>query len=263
MFGKLRSAYGIIRTVENWPRALVDHSGLSRKAYVCRLRNGLRFHIRAGTDDSRVFFEIHVRNCYGAARIRPGAAVIDIGANIGCYALLAARHAGRVLACEPHTDNLSLLRRNVELNRMINVEVIPCAVSACPGKALLIIPDDDALGGRFSLHQGRGERTTEVRSKTLDQIVEEAGLAEIDLIKIDCQGSEYEILYGTSRDTLSRVRQIVVECERFADHPRWSQEELAAFLERLGFVVVANGNLLFASREATHPDSPARWSSFR
>jgi hypothetical protein len=51
--GKLLS---LVRAVENWPRTLADHLGLTRGDYVCRLRNGLEFFVRGGTDDRHVIF---------------------------------------------------------------------------------------------------------------------------------------------------------------------------------------------------------------
>lgn len=246
----VRSSIGIIRTIENWVPTLADHVGLASGPYVCKLRNGLRFLLRAGTDDSRVLFEIYVRGCYGAAVLNSGATVIDIGANIGCFSLLAAKTAARVIACEPHPENLSILRKNIELNHTTNVQIIPHAISNEAGKASLIIPDNDNFSGRYSLHPGRGTRSIEVTCVTLESLVREAHLTEIDLIKIDCQGSEYEILLG-SAGILSHVRQIIVECERFPDHPHWSQSKLEVFLRDLGFDVVNEANMLYASMTGT------------
>lgn len=245
---KTRSAIGIIRTIDNWARALADHAHLTSAPYICKLRNGLRFLVRAGTDDSRILHEIYVRKCYDAAVLNSGATVIDIGANIGCFSILAAQKAARVIACEPQPDNLSILRKNIELNRATNIEIIPNAVSSNTGKASLILPDNDAFVGRYSLHPGRGKRTIEVTCVSLEDIIREAHLTDIDLIKLDCQGSEYEILYGASMGTLSQVRQIIVECELFPNHPRWSQSELGIFLRDSGFNVVNDGNMLYASR---------------
>ena len=244
---KIRSSIAIIRTIENLGPTLADHSGLVSSPYICRLRNGLRFLVRGGTDDSRILFEIYVRECYGAVELRPGSTVIDIGAHIGCYSLMAAQTAARVIACEPHPENLSILRKNVELNQTTNVEVISHAISNKAGKASLIIPDNDTFVGRYSLHPGRGRRSIEVTCISLEDLVREAHLTEIDSIKIDCQGSEYEILYE-SAGVLSQVRQIIVECERFPNHPRWSQTELEIFLRGLGFEVVNQANVLYASR---------------
>jgi FkbM family methyltransferase len=194
-------------------------------------------------------FEIFVGDCYRAAHIRPGAIVIDIGANIGCYSLLAARHAARVLACEPYPENLSLLRENVALNNANNVEIIPYAIASRAGTNMLFIPVDDSFVGRISLHPGRGSRTVETTCVTLEQIIREAGLDKVDVLKIDCQGAEYEILYGASPETLSRVQQIITECEVFDDeHPDWSAAALKSYLQTCDFNVQMNGDLLYAYR---------------
>lgn len=249
MLNKLRSALGIVRTARNWTPTLVDHAGFLKYRYVCENRNGLRFNLRGGTDDSRIWFEIFVRDCYGEAKIRQGTVVVDIGANIGCFSLLAAQKASRVLAYEPFPDNLEILRENVGLNDANNVEVFPVAVSGKIGESILFIPDNDSFVGRISLHPGRGTRTIECSCITLDQVVMDNQLDNIDLLKIDCQGAEYEILYGASPDTLGRFRQIIAECERYDDRPEWSITALSQFLQNHEFKVQTHHNLLYAWRQ--------------
>ncbi len=249
MLNKLRSALGIIGTARNWTTTLLDHAGFLKRRYVCETRNGLRFNLRGGTDDSRIWFEIYVRDCYGEAKIRPGTNVVDIGANIGCFSLLAAQKASRVLAYEPFPSNLEMLRENVTLNGANNVEIFPFAVGEKKGESVLFIPDNDSFVGRVSLHPGRGTRTTECACVTLDQVVMDNQLDKIDLLKIDCQGAEYEILYGASPDTLGRFRQIIAECERYDDRPEWSIMALSQYLQNHKFEVRTHHNLLYARRQ--------------
>lgn len=244
---KARSTIGIVRTVENWWVALLDHAGLFRGSYTCKLKNGLNFQLRAGTDDSRVLFEIYVQKCYGAAVVKSGATVVDIGANIGCFSLAAAQKASRVIACEPHPDNLAILRENIAMNRATNVEIIPCAISSMSGKSALFLPEQDTFFGRYSLHE-QGTRSIEVSCLTVEDLLHQAHLTSIDLIKIDCEGSEYEILYGLTGRTLSQVQQIIIECHDIPDHPGWSQTDLGRFLEGQGFEVVHKATLLYARR---------------
>lgn len=246
MIRKGRSAIGILHRIQNWPLALADHTGLLRTAYMCRLRNGLRFSVRAGTDDSRILFEIFVRGCYRRAVVTPGANVIDIGANIGGFSVLASRTAARVIACEPHPDNLTRLRQNVALNGASNIEIIPAAVSHTSGTAWLRPPHDASFVGRYSLHAGDASRAIEVPTITLDALAVKTRLTRIDLVKVDCQGAEYEILYGASDTLLLRIRQLIVECERFQNHPRWSRAALDTFLRAHGFDVSSEGSILYA-----------------
>jgi len=144
---RINSSAKIIRKVRNWPVAIADHAGFLRNSYICQLRDGQRISIRPGTDDSRVFFEIFIRECYSDGTINANATIVDIGANIGCFSLLAARTASRVIACEPHPKNLDLLKKNIVLNNVQNVEIVAHAISGKDGAAPLVIPDDDGFVG--------------------------------------------------------------------------------------------------------------------
>lgn len=246
MLQKISSTIGIVRTIKNWRIALLDHAGLLKRPYQCKIRNGLNLNMRSGTDDRHVLFEIFVRDCCGEAEIKPGAIVVDIGANIGCYSLKAAQKASCVFAFEPFPANFSALRDNIALNHADNVEIFPLAVSNKSGTAVMFIPDDDSYLGRISLHPGRGTRTTEGECITLDEIVRRADLDKIDVLKIDCQGAEYEILYGAASETLGRIKQIITECERYDEPPEWSIQALSLYLQNHQFKVRTHGNLLYA-----------------
>ncbi len=234
---------------------MLDHAGFLKRRYVCELHDGLRFNLRGGTDDRHVLFEIFVSNCYGEAKISPGAVIIDIGANIGCFSLKAAQTARRVLSYEPFLPNYNLLRENIALNNVDNIEVHSVAVSSKAGESILFLPDDESFVGRVSLHPGRGTRTVECSRITLDQVFRDNNLDTVDLIKIDCQGAEYEILYGASANTLSRVRQIITECERYEDSPEWSIKALSSHLQNHGFKVRVHHNLLYAWRSESDDES--------
>lgn len=250
---KLRSAAGLARVIGNWPSALADHAGLARTPYVSRLRNGLKFRIRPGTDDGRILFEIFVRGCYDIASIPAGATVVDIGANIGIFSIRAGRVAQRVIACEPFPANVELLKAHVAMNAMPHVQVHAVAIAAAPGRSALVLPDDDGYVGRYSLHPGRGSRTIEVECISLDDLVRKADIKRIDLLKVDCQGSEYEILFAASQATLAIIDQLIVECEVFPGRADWSQESLHRYLEARGFAVTNDGNLLHAIRSRGEP----------
>ncbi len=255
MLRKLNSAAGIVRSVQNWRTAILDHAGFLKQRYVCEMRDGLRFNLRGGTDDHHVLFEILITNCYDEAEISSGAVVVDIGANIGCFSLKAAQTAGRVLSYEPFPPNYDLLRENIALNKAENIEVYNVAVGGKAGKSVLFLPDNDSFVGRVSLHPGRGTRTVECASITLDQVLLDNNLDAIDLLKIDCQGAEYEILYSADTETLRRVQQIITECEQYDDPPEWSIKALSAHLQNQGFKVRTHRNLLYAWRRENDNES--------
>lgn len=256
-FSKPAKLIGLIRTCRDWPRALVDHLGMNRREYQCRFRGGERFAVRGGSDDRHVLFEIFVGRVY-PVEIPAGGTVLDIGANIGGFSVWAAsRGAGRVVSLEPFPENFERLRTNLELNKLTNVEAVRAAVAGERGTRTLFLPDDPSHLGRFSLHPGRGGRTIDVPCLTLDDIVRDHRLDRIDVLKIDVQGSEYEILYGASPETLALVQRLVVECERFDEPADWSVAGLVRHLESVGFKTRTSGHLVYADRVA----GTGRWSS--
>lgn len=133
---------------------------------------------------------------------RPGWAVLDLGANIGMYAVRVAKMVGdngRVIAVEPHPRNYSLLLRNLSQNMLRNVLPHNAAVSDHEGTSLLF------LSGLSSLHSLMKQSQTQslaVRTVTVDKLVEESG-TEVNLIKIDVEGAELLVLKGAKR-TLQR-----------------------------------------------------------
>lgn len=77
-------------------------------------------------------FEPHIRTLI-RRYLRPGMVAVDVGANIGLHTLQMARAVGpqgRVYAVEPAPDNLKYLKRNIALNRLSQVEVLPWAASS-------------------------------------------------------------------------------------------------------------------------------------
>jgi len=127
-----------------------------------------------------------------AERVQPGDEVLDLGAAVGFYTLLAARRvgeAGRVVAFEPDERNLRFLRAHVALNRAHCVTIVPSALSDRPGVARF-----GSVGGsgRGRLHAG-GD--VEVAVTTLDAAARELALRP-QHIKLDVEGAELDVLHG-------------------------------------------------------------------
>lgn len=144
--------------------------------------------------------------------VKPGMTVVDIGANIGYFTLLAASLAGEkgmVYAFEPGPENFKLLQRNVIANWFVErVQCSPYALldhatkmdlhtaSSIPGAGSLFLTE--AAGAPVRL-----DETVTVTTKTLDEIVQ----VPVDVIKIDAEGSEPFILEGM-KATLERSRGV-------------------------------------------------------
>ncbi|HEY8739381.1 MAG TPA: FkbM family methyltransferase [Candidatus Dormibacteraeota bacterium] len=137
--------------------------------------------------------------------LRPGMNVVDAGANVGEYTLLAAQGAGptgRVLAVEPNPLAAERLRRNLNLNRLDTVTVAACAVGRVAGAATLSYHPEDLRTGRILELVGgpeeAGMRQQEVPMRPLADLVSELGWDRIDAIKVDVEGAEADALQGAA-----------------------------------------------------------------
>jgi len=172
--------------------------------------------------------------------IRPTDTVIDIGANIGCFAVYAGTAAsmGRVLAFEPDADNCDLARRNAALNRLPNVTVECCAVSGKPGTLKLF---RGAHGPLHTTMVGRLDAVgvaDEVPAITLKQIMDKYQVDRCGFLKMNCEGAEYGILYNTPPNYLRRIDRIALEYHAAPHEDKDAiSRDLAAYLTEHGFEI--------------------------
>jgi FkbM family methyltransferase len=129
--------------------------------------------------------------------VKRGMTIIDIGANIGYYTLIAAKligKKGRVYAFEPELSNFNLLIKNIKLNNYKNVIAIQKAVSDRDEKTRLFLSESNREGHRiYNLKEGR--RFIEIETTTLDNFFKNRE-GEIDVIKMDIEGAEIAALKG-------------------------------------------------------------------
>ncbi|MDP3941909.1 MAG: FkbM family methyltransferase [bacterium] len=128
--------------------------------------------------------------------IKKGDIILDIGAHIGYYTLIAARIVGsngRVYAFEPDPKNFSLLKKNVEENRYKNVVLINKAVSDTDGDLKLFLASKNTGDHRIYKPKER-RKSVKIQSITLDNFFKNN--YRVDLIKLDIQGSEVRAIKG-------------------------------------------------------------------
>ena len=155
-----------------------------------------------------------------------GDTMVDVGGNIGLYALLAAKlvgDTGTVHSFEPEPRNAARLRANLALNGFANVEVFEAAVYSEPGTVALNVFDARFNAwhsiGRPSLPDPADARRTieptetrDVPAVTLDDHCARHGMSRIDLLKIDVEGAEVDVLGGARTLLASHaVRAILFE----------------------------------------------------
>lgn len=145
-------------------------------------------YVRELLDDDR---ERHVAELFELA-VPAGGLVLDVGAHLGYFSLLAARRGARVIALEPNPHSLPFLRANLRANGVEDrVTVVAKALAGAPGRRVFFL---SPAGDTSSLHRQVGTvGEAEVEVTTADGVVDGRRL---DAIKIDVEGAELEALAG-------------------------------------------------------------------
>ncbi len=141
------------------------------------------------------FFEKHERRVFCAA-VTPSSIVLDVGANVGIYTLLAAKRGARVIAIEADPSNIEILRHHVHLNGFGDrVTILHMAASDKDGALTLFRSPGNS--GHSNLFEG--VESVLIPGKTIDSL----GLPPIDVCKMDIEGAEMMALSGM-QDIISR-----------------------------------------------------------
>jgi FkbM family methyltransferase len=226
------------RRYRNW-RELERERAQKRRPGRAVLRDGTTFEAPAGVNVLRVVTPIFHKRVYTppGLELRPGDVVVDVGANIGAFAVYAAqRTRARLLAVEPHPENAAVLRRNLRANGAEDAVVAECAVADAPGTLPLF------LGRSGTTHQlfATGKDTAagdsiDVRVATLPQLLAEHGIAAVDFLKLDCEGAEGLILPSLPDALLRSIRAIAMEFHD--DVSPLAHDALAKLLAERGYRV--------------------------
>jgi FkbM family methyltransferase len=135
--------------------------------------------------------------------------VVDVGANIGWYTLMAAkamRGTGAVHAFEPASEEFSRFERNLTLNKFANVTAHQQAMSDSAGEAYLTELRDYGMTRLATSHD---DLRRPVTVTTLDVFAETEGLTRLDFVKVDIEGAEMLFLRG-GRSSLARFHPILM-----------------------------------------------------
>ena len=195
------------------------------------MRNGIRMVDERG-ELAGTMAVVFVRREYGP--IERCRTIVDIGAHLGTFSIYASQSCpdARIYCYEPEQRNFDLLKYNIGLNKLKGrVHAFHCAVAASEGTRDLAI--GNSLSNSFHVvpepvnHQ-------KVRCTTLKEIFDRHRLDSIDMLKMNCEGAEYEILESCSDAELKRITNIRLEYHILKD-PERNGESLSRFLEKKGY----------------------------
>lgn len=167
------------------------------------------------------------------AHVRDGGVFVDVGANVGTYALAMARDVGtdgKVIAIEPHPMTHARLAFNHAASGYGQVKLVQAAAGADDGE-LLIETDGDNLGASHIVSGDASGNAIAVPSLRLQRILEQAGVTRVDALKIDVEGYEDRVLTGFFRDAPQTLwpRAVVIE---HLSSDEWQDDCIADMLAR-------------------------------
>ena len=204
------------------------------------------------------------RYAHGGFELRPSDTVVDIGGNIGVFVLWAAPQVpqGRIVSVEPNPVSLGCLKLNIERNGLVNVTAMQAAAGSDGGTMELIyhpgwemIAYNAEVSAPWFYRQsmparlvrwiiaGLTNRHTAAEPvqrivtplMSLEHIMDDHGIEVVNYLKLDCEGSEFEVLRNVSGACWSRIERAAIEYHEFGRDRRVA--ELVMILEGNGFEV--------------------------
>lgn len=205
--------------------------------------------------DILMLYEIFVEKDYGE---RFHGTVIDVGAYTGNSSIyFAIQGAERVIALEPNPKSFEIAKENIKTNNLENkVILLPYALAKEDGEAEFRISTERPAASSLSfkplevieniIGKKHYEQVIKVKTISINSLIDQFSIPTISLLKLDCEGCEYEIIPNISEEIYSRIENIVLE---FHDGLR----NLPEILEKNGFSVRVT-KILFPPSPSTLKD---------
>jgi len=199
----LSSLLTLIQGIENW---YLIPLVIFKKPLLIKLRNGLKYQTRSLMEIWTIK-EVCLDKQYEMfVKLKKDWIVIDVGASIGDFAIQAAQKAKQVFAYEPDHVAVQLLKHNLKLNQVNNVEIF-------------LFP-----------------------ATSLNQIINTNKLNRCDFLKIDCEGCEYRLLNNSNSQSFKKIKRIMLEYHLFSSKYQRQFKELKQLLIRHQFEIIEKEN---------------------
>ncbi len=237
IFTKLEILFNSRKVFKNWYTYPKIYFKLSKKKYaIFKTKNDLEIKMRVNTTDLMALTNVWMINEYEIEKycLKNDDIIIDIGAHIGLFSLLVSRSCpnGKIFSFEPIKKNFSLLNNNLELNKLKNIFPFNLAVSKESSKIKLFLDNDDSAHSLF----GKNNKFETVESISLDKIFDTNNIDSCKILKLDCEGAEYEIIESLPKEYFNRIENIIMEYH-FADSEPELVKKLIQKIKNMGFEI--------------------------
>ncbi|MEI7675258.1 MAG: FkbM family methyltransferase [Bacteroidales bacterium] len=167
--------------------------------------------------------------------LQSGDSIVDVGANIGLYSLVASKlvgKEGKVYAFEPFKINNDHLMKHVQMNKLTNIVIEKTAVSDKIGEIELFLDETDFNNGAATAYSESFTSTEKAPSTSLDNYFQDKKTDKIRFIKIDIEGGEFLALQGMKNLLTKQKPTLLVEINPITPYDK---NELDAFLFEIGY----------------------------
>ena len=208
----------LIKSISNWQLHFLNKLGLYKNdPFLFKTRNGIKIEVPKRLYHE--FKEIFMENAYSVGlrkNVGNKPIIIDIGANVGFFTMFAvSKYPGcTIYAFEPIHFNYEGLLKNKKMNNQEDIHIFNKAVCGYSGKITMNFEETESYTTSASIIKNITDnhmQSIEVPCLTLCDIFTQNQLTRCDLLKMDCEGAEYDILYNTPKEIFYKIDQMAIE----------------------------------------------------
>ena len=212
---------------------------------ILETRSGIKYFARGKTADKGIILEVFYDNAYlpkiEGFKIEKDDIVIDVGAQIGVFSILAAKSfEAKVFSFEPLKENYDILLKNIKINHLKNITPVKKAICRKNGTAKLYIDEENTGGHSIFFKKNKHEI---IECITLKDVFNNFKIKKCDFLKLDCEGCEYDVIITTPYEILKKIDKISME---FHEHTKYKIKKLKEKLQECGFNIKIKNQMLYA-----------------
>mgnify|MGYP001246578164 FL=1 len=236
-FTKLQIFLDSRKVFKNWYSYPKVYFKLLKDEYVTfETKNNLKIKIRVNSTDLMALTNVWMINEYKIEKfkINKNDIIIDVGAHIGLFSLLASKScfAGKIFSYEPINENFEMLMQNIKSNKLKNIVPFNLAVSKNTSNVKLFLDKDESA---HSIFQKNTSYVT-VESISLQKIFDDNDINFCKILKLDCEGAEYEIIDSLPDKYFEKIQNMIIEYH-LADSKPELGKDLISKIKNAGFQI--------------------------
>jgi FkbM family methyltransferase len=217
-FKQLSNLFGLMQDFKNWHKVLLNRLGVMNSFVVKCRKSSLRFQVR-NRSDSHIIQSMFKGKCYNRDFIKEifkskkNNVIVDVGGHIGTFSfLIDSMYPGnQFYIFEPDNYNYSILEKNIKLNDKKKFLAIHKCVSSKNTRLPFFSCSSNNKSQSSSIINRDGAEKYMVDSTTIPSIMAKYHLGMIDLLKLDCEGAEFEIIKKMPSSCYNKIRNLIFE----------------------------------------------------